>query len=1141
MRSWVRDRGPRLWERRAGDADVLRLRLGTGRRPVLVSVTDTSADKQGTYAARLAQCVARHRSVDDVPVTTPAGGVVGVAGPRVLVSGLASHAVVEAAVLHAPSALQIVVVSASPEWRWVRWLPHVGPAAVRLLASSGADTDIETAVRDALATRSAQGQQSRVLLVLGQGSGSGAAAVAALEQVRAAGGLVLVLDDDARGLPPECELVCRVAADGAVTAEGPWSDGATGSFRACSLSPSIAGDLALGLGRLRDPRLRVERHAGDDGVLTLSGVVDGAGGPALEALWDTVSPLESVFGADDHGQPVSVDLRRDGPHGVIAGTTGSGKSELLLSFLGSLVARHPPERLVMFLIDFKGGATFASLRDLPHVVGFVTDLDGSERLSERAFTALDAEIGRRKRILAENSVADLAAYERISQAEPLPSLLVVIDEFALLVTEQPGVKARLDAVAAQGRSLGIHLLLATQSPGGVITPAIRANTNIWLCLRVVSDSESLELLGAKDAAQIPTESPGRALLRRGAERSLQSFQTARITRPLAGSEEAVTVRAFGEPPPPTAARAAVGGSASSVTELDSLVAAAVALHGGRGGRAPFPLWVPPLPTDLDPADLDALDPPETRPETRPEHPRPDPRPGPRPDPRPDAADVRGRHAADAGTDHPAGPQAHHAADPVVGTQLVVRLGLLDEPHLQRQRPWSLDLATTNLLVSGVFRSGRTTTVRRVLSALASSHGPDRLHLYVVDARGALGDVAALPHTGGYAGVHDRELVVSIFDRLVRLVERRRETGFDPGEDARVLLVVDDYAALREVSQTLLQDRVNDQLLSLVAQGRAVGVHVVMTCGQVSDLRLTFASQFQSKLLLRQAEAADYVAVDVRIGAAEMPVDVPGRGLLRGGVEVQVAHATALPVVPAGRPGGPRPVRRLVSDHHEAVGVGRADWPAGCIPLGVGGDDGSPVWLGPRHGPHLLVLGESLTGRSTALHTVASRLLEEDPTRRVVVLARRRSSLDRWAGHPPLLAAGSPLDGLDALLDAVETSTVPVVLVVDDAEGLALPGLAGDRLDAILRGARDSGLRSVVGARTADWARLFDPWARYLTSLRVALLLAPTPESGLVLEVRLPPSVVPMVPGRGFLVAPGGAELVQVSVLTTSAQPGVPAS
>lgn len=1079
LTEWVHSQGPRLWERRVGDADVLRLRLGVGARQLSVKFTGTSAgESHGPYAARLAEVRDRHRTVAAVPVTTPPGGVVvGLAGSRPLVTGVAAHAVLEAAVLHAPSALHVVVVSLSDDWRWVRWLPHVRPAAIRLLEGSAVDSAaLESALRTATGDVAAGGQKASVLLVVGQGGSGQPAVIDAMEIVQKHGGLVLVLDDDVRSLPPECQIVCHVDASGQATAEGSWVDGPVGAFAVTTVDPESATGVAIELGRLRDPRLGGAGSSRSPGVMELSGVPAAHG---LEQQWATPGPLLSTFASDDQGQPVSVDLRRDGPHGVIAGTTGSGKSELLLSVIGSLVARHPPERLVLFLIDFKGGATFAPLKALPHVVGYVTDLDGSGRLAERAFTALDAEISRRKRLLADHGVPDLMAYERLVGVDPLPSLVVVIDEFALLVTEQPSVKVRLDAVAAQGRSLGIHLLLATQSPGGVITPAIRANTNIWLCLRVANDTESMEILGARSAAQIATDQPGRAYLRRGAEHSLIAFQTARITSPSqSGGEVEVRVMGFGEPPP-TAVFTATQRTDPTATELDDLVAEAHTVHG-RTGRVPFALWMPPLPSELDDS-------------------------------------------------HP----ALMADDPVRGDGLPLTLGLLDEPELQRQRAWQVDLALTNLLVSGVFRSGRTTTVRRALSELAR-FDPQLVHLYVVDARGGLRDVEDLPQTGGYAGVHDRELLVAVIDRVVRTVEARRERGFDSSVDPRVVLVVDDYPAFRETSQTILQDRLNDQLLSLVSQGRGVGVHVVMTCGQVSDLRLTMASHFQSKLLLRQPEAADYVAVDVRLSPSEMPPDLAGRGIVRGGHEVQVVHH-AVPLSDSRRPsagpvGAPVPVRRLPMQHTGRAGGDRGSWPVGHIPIGVGGDDASPIWLGPRHGPHLVVLGEALTGRSTTLHTVASQLLAENPTRVLAVVSRRPGPVLSLADESRLLATAAGPEQLDALLAAVESSTAPVVLVIDDAEGMGAAPSAGDRLDRLLRDARSTGLRAVVASRTADWARMFDGWARYLASLRVALLLAPTPESALALEVRLPAAMVPMVQGRGFLVAGGVAELVQVSRL-----------
>ncbi|KRF23880.1 FtsK/SpoIIIE domain-containing protein [Phycicoccus sp. Soil803] len=1090
LAEWVAAQGPRLWERRPGDEDFLRLRLGTGARARAAKVTGSGArhPASGRYADELAACRDHHRTTPDVPIVTPPAGVVGVAGPRPAVTGMVSSAVLEAAVLHAPSVLRIVLVGAGPDWRWVRWLPHVSRAATRLLATGAVDPgDLEAALR--LGAPGRGGGDARVLLVVGQGSSAHPAVIDAIRAVTSADGLVVVLDDDARSLPPECQVVCTVSASGQVVADGVWEDGPIGPFSPSVVAPEAAGRVAVDLGRLRDPRSLDGGSAGPRGVLELSGLSDAV---TVGDRWLDAGPgVESSFGADDQGRPVSVDLRRDGPHGIIAGTTGSGKSELLLSFIGSLVAQHPPERLVLFLIDFKGGATFASFEQLPHVVGYVTDLDGSERLSERAFTSLDAEIARRKRVLAEHGVPDLVAYERLVAAPPMPTLLVVIDEFALLVTEQPRVKPRLDAIAAQGRSLGIHLLLATQSPGGVITPAIRANTNIWLCLRVVNDAESMEVLGSRDAAQIPNDAPGRAYLRRGAERSLVAFQTARVTIGSATSGPVdVRVTPFGEPPPATwRPDTRVGRPVR--TELDRLVSEAVAAHAALGATAPSSLWIAPLTDDL------AVDDPA----------------------------LAGAGAALSDGDD----------------RLPVRLGLVDEPESARQRPFDLDVALTNVLVSGVFRSGRTTTVRRIVAELVTARPPRLLHLYVIDGRGSLREVADLPHTGGYAGVHELELLAGLVDRVARVVEQRREHGFDPSVDARVVLVVDDYPTFREASQPILQDRLNDQLLSLVSQGRSLGVHVVMTCGQVSDLRLTLASHFQTKILLRQPEAVDYAVVDVRLSPAEMPEDLPGRALVRGGHEVQVVNQMSVPRSRGGDgQGRPRLLVRLPSDHREEATSGRDTWPPGQVPIGVGGDDASPVWLGPRHGPHLVVLGESLTGRTTALQTVAGRLLVEDPRRVLAVVTRRRGSAGGWASLPRQLAVAQGPEELDDLLTAVESSTAPVVLVIDDAEAIGAPVSAGERLDRLLRDARGTELRSVVGARTADWARLFDGWARYLASLRVALLLAPTPEAAMAAEVRLPATVVPMVQGRGFLVAGGRAELVQVTRLVDPADHVEPA-
>ncbi len=237
---------------------------------------------------------------------------------------------------------------------------------------------------------------------------------------------------------------------------------------------------------------------------------------------------EVVIGESLDG-PFAFDLRRDGPHGLVAGTTGSGKSELLQTIVASLAATNTPEGMNFVLIDYKGGAAFRDFAPLPHTVGMVTDLD--THLVERALESLGAELRRREHLLAEAAAKDIEDYvERLGRGEPLPPmprLLIVIDEFASLVRELPDFVTGLVNIAQRGRSLGIHLILATQRPTGVVSNDIRANTNLRIALRVTDSSESTDVIDAGDAAQIQKSTPGRGYIRLGAG-ALLPFQSGRV-------------------------------------------------------------------------------------------------------------------------------------------------------------------------------------------------------------------------------------------------------------------------------------------------------------------------------------------------------------------------------------------------------------------------------------------------------------------------------------------------------------------------------------------------------------------------------------------------------------------------------------
>ncbi len=216
---------------------------------------------------------------------------------------------------------------------------------------------------------------------------------------------------------------------------------------------------------------------------------------------------------------VEVDLAGDSPHAVIAGTTGAGKSELLTAWLLGLAMRYPPAHVTMALVDYKGGATFGALARLPHVLDVLTDLDHDA--TTRALESLRVEIQRRERLFSQAEVANLSEYNAQAR-EPIARLIIAVDEFRVLADEYPDVLEQVMRVAAQGRSLGLHVILATQRPGGTMTPDIRANMGLRACLRVVEETDSIDILGTPAAARLPA-TPGRMILLDEHPRTVQTL------------------------------------------------------------------------------------------------------------------------------------------------------------------------------------------------------------------------------------------------------------------------------------------------------------------------------------------------------------------------------------------------------------------------------------------------------------------------------------------------------------------------------------------------------------------------------------------------------------------------------------------
>ncbi|HEX7805913.1 MAG TPA: FtsK/SpoIIIE domain-containing protein, partial [Cellulomonas sp.] len=994
------------------------------------------------------------RPDDPEPGARAAGRAVAVVGPRELSLGIARAITLG---LVGPEGETALVVrcgeTESETWRWARWL-----------ANRSAQLPPPTAART---------------VVVADGEGTHGEIARWWHATRSAHHLVLVARSTG-AVPAWCDTVVEVGPAGATLRRG-------GRSRPLPLR-AVSSDWA-GQQSRRAAAARTLDHSGAPGPGTLPdrvalGDLPGIGPPddaLVRSRWSATPPggLRAMLGADQHGA-VAIDLVRDGPHALVAGTTGAGKSALLQTVVLSLALAHPPTRLAIALVDYKGGASFGACADLPHVVGQVTDLDGS--LATRALAGLRAELNRRERTLAAAGVADLTELWLAHDAGatsplPPPRLLVVVDEFRAMADEHPDFLPGLLRLAAQGRSLGMHLVLATQRPAGAIGPDLRANISLRIALRVTDAAESVDVLDIPDAASILPSTPGRAVLRRGTA-GPEWVQVAQVLAPgrrnladaaasWTASDTSWVPEAGSDAPQALAARAALSRPNPSTAPADDARRYVEAIRRAADGvPAPTPPWLPALPERVHAGQIDALPP-----------------------------------------------------EPGVDPEQTMPLALGDLPSEQRRTAVRWDPAAGHLLVLGGPGSGRTTTLQTIAAGALALH----LHVHLVE----LGLPSRTPadlrtpdedldHANASVGT-----VVGTDDprRLARLITLLSEAA-----DTRSprLLVIDDLEAALDALAAMARGAAAERLLDLLRGGRRHGITVV-AAARASARTLTHAPLFSSRLVLGQTDAV----ADVLAGVpAELAGHrrTPGRAVLvnaQGGVECQVAltGATAPGSGSGGRhvlPQAPRapgldPVRLRPIPAHVSWTDLVPDRTRGAA-LGCGGDDAATVHLDTSRGA--LVVGPPGSGRSTALEVVALDLVRAGG--RVAVVAPTGTLRDvpglQWSvGH----------DGLRALLDELDCRTDPIDLVVDDLDDLdqSRP-LDVELLARVVAPDAAGDVRLIASARTARAATAYrEPFSRLRAGRRGVVLDPYEPGSadvfGRTLEWVLDPAR-PHARGRGAL-------------------------
>jgi S-DNA-T family DNA segregation ATPase FtsK/SpoIIIE len=1146
-----------VWERRPGHRDFLHVRVGTGAvrldGPAELDLgMNPLADYQPQSLQEARRMVERRNVLRGEPVVVGLDdiGVLAVTGDRERARGWVRALMAQLAAWRAPHDLRLLTAfepADAPQWDWGKWLPHqqADPGVPGKLLFARGPQELEALLEPELRPRLEQLRR-----IAEAGMGTSAPPLVAPELVVIVDGYrpdhpanelpsfrelltrarelkaVVVLLTDARELEPS-----HIDARLSVPERGPGAWQLWGP-NAPSIPEVFLDEADLGtseaIARTLTPIKLAEGGDSERGLGAPVRLVELLGLPSADAL-DTertwrrrprAASLRAPIGRSADGDVLELDLKQAaeggmGPHGVLVGATGSGKSELLRSLVAGLAATHPPEQLAFVLVDYKGGAAFADLSRLPHVAGLITNLQRDLSLVDRMHAALIGEQERRQTMLREaGNLDDVVAYQARREADPslppMPDLLVIVDEFAELLAAKPEFIDLFVGIGRVGRSLGIHLLLSSQRLDEGRLRGLESHLRYRLCLRTYSATESKLVLGTPGAYLLPSL-PGLGYLKVDTEKYVQ-FRAALASGPhersLVPLDAPAPVRVFD----PLAAgdgdaEEAPGAVAAGPSELQVLV-------DRLADRPPVhQVWVAPLPEaeTLD-AVLDA--PPWWRRDERAE-----------------------------------------------GLEAV--LGRLDRPAEQRTEPFVLDLAGAggHIAVVGSPRTGKSTLLRTLAAALIHRHTPAQVQLYGIDLGGGLlAALAGAPHVGGVAGKLDREAVTRVVRQLRAEVEEReqafRQAGHETMTAARaagsfsdVFLLVDGWEAFKREFEGL--DR---ELEELASTGLSFGVHVVVAATRWAGIRPALLDNLGTRLELKLHDAIDSLVS--RQAAAALPADVPGRGLTMDGLHFQTAlprldgraeeeHTAAavgeLCAVAAEhwRDAPAPPIRvlpRELAPHELPPPSAREGVPIGLEERGL-----DPVWVrlaGPD--PHFLVFGDSQSGKSSLLRCLGRGLIAAHAPEelQLVVVDVRRSLLDlahdphvmAYATSPPAAQqaaerlrsiVGERMAPADASPLAAPTWDGPRYAVLfDDYDLVAGPtgGPLAPLLDVLAVGG-DVGLHVVLARRVAGSARgAYEAVFGRLRELgSPGVLLSGDPGEGPLLggaKAQVQP------PGRGLLVQRG---------------------